>query len=161
MKKFKSMLAVMLAMICSFGATSCDDDDNDIDTIADITDGTYIGTMTCTMMGIDSIFNDVTVEIDDIDNLNLVNVKIHAFGGKMFSLPTINVKEISVSAGDGGAVILKDKEFSNQVQMGSTLKSYSGTLRGTVKGKTLDMEMAIKMGTMPQALVCKFIGIDD
>ena len=82
MKKFKTMMAMMLALVAmcvTFSSCSSDDDDDKTTAAAAEVVGTYEGDMTLKVSSSESTSSNMTFKIEKVDD-NHVNVILPAFG---------------------------------------------------------------------------------
>lgn len=105
MKKFKTMMAMMLALVSmcvAFSSCSSDDDDNNgagSSATAEQVVGTYVGeTMSIALAGqgdMDPLEN-ATFKLEKVDDSH-VNITLPAFGSAPMALPSITVKNLAVT----------------------------------------------------------------
>lgn len=105
MKKFKTMMAMMLALVSmcvAFSSCSSDDDDNNgagSSATAEQVVGTYVGeTMSIALAGqgdMDPLEN-ATFKLEKVDDSH-VNIILPAFGSAPMALPSITVKNLAVT----------------------------------------------------------------
>ena len=170
MKKFMTMLAMLLAIVC-VGAmfTSCDDDD-DVKTTpaAKSVEGSYTGKLTCAIMNKQLEFDNQTYKIEAVDDAN-VKVTIPQFEYKMGSgeaavsmmVPEIVVEGVKV-AGSDGKYALAETSYSVDYKNGAFDGAYAGIVKGSVEGNTLTLNFTTQFTgkpiSMPMALTCVFTG---
>lgn len=103
MKRFRTIFS---AMVLSFAfvafLSSCSDDDKDTPEVpaANSVAGVYEGEMTCSVMGQESIFEDMTFTLSVIDDAT-VKIVISEFGNPPMKVPSINIDGVKVSGEDG------------------------------------------------------------
>ena len=71
MKKFKTMMAMMLALVSmcvAFSSCSSDDDDNTAGGAKEIV-GTYTSTLNVAVMGQSSSYEDKTIKVEAVDEI--------------------------------------------------------------------------------------------
>ena len=155
MKRVKSIFpAMMLCMsvICSMAFVSCDSkEDEPAVPAAKSVAGEYTNSMTVTVMGSESVFENVTYTIVATSD-SKVDVQISAFGNPPMRVPAFTVKDVVVSGTDGNYT-LAETQFSGTTEAG---KAYSGTLAGTVADNTLTANMSLQYGAMPMPMICSF-----
>lgn len=151
MKKLKSIFAIMmLCIVCVAIMSSCSDNEDEPSIpAAKCVEGTYTGDMTCTVMGSDQVFDNVTVNVTTVDE-STVNLSVSTFGNPPMQIPGIEIKAVKVSGADG-KYTFADTEFSSTTDTG---KAYSGTLRGSFENNTLAIEFNLHYGAMPMPMIC-------
>lgn len=93
MKKFKTMMAMMLALVSmcvAFSSCSSDDDDNVAVAAAKEIADTYTGSLDMTVMGDASTYDNLTMKIEAVDDAT-VKVTLPACGEGMMALPALEV----------------------------------------------------------------------
>jgi hypothetical protein len=152
MKNFKSIFATMLACVCvTLGFASCSSDSDDELPAAQAVAGSYHNDMTCTVMGSESTFEDLTFVVKTVDESH-VTVVVPSFGSGSMLLPSFEVTPVVVT-GSEEACVLAETDFSGTTDSGM---AYSGTLAGTYENGTLNLNMSLKPGAMPMSLICTF-----
>lgn len=167
MKKFKTMLAMMLALFCvGFAFTSCGDDDSDnsgnggnntVNTdIAKVIAGTYHNKLSMTVMGEASVYKNAAVVVEKVDETTL-KITLPACGEGMMALPALEVPAVKI-AGSGGIYTLAQENYTGSVTVNGAEKKYTVTLNGTFKenGKVLVLNYSLQYGKMPAAMIGKF-----
>lgn len=105
MKKFKTMMAMMLALVSmcvAFSSCSSDDDDNNgagSSATAEQVVGTYVGeTMSIALAGQGDMepLENATFKLEKVDDSH-VNIILPAFGSAPMALPSITVKNLAVT----------------------------------------------------------------
>lgn len=105
MKKFKTMMAMMLALVSmcvAFSSCSSDDDDNNgagSSATAEQVVGTYVGeTMSIALadQGDMDPLENATFKLEKVDDSH-VNITLPAFGSAPMALPSITVKNLAVT----------------------------------------------------------------
>lgn len=154
------MTAIMMAMLSSCIAfTSCSDDDEDDNSTpaAELVAGTYTDNMTCTVMGSESTYENVTVTINKVTDAT-VDVVLPGFGSGVMTLPSITLSGVKVS-GNGTSATIDEQTFTGTVTNASGAeKSYTCTIAGSHADGKLTLNYSIQYGSMPMAMVCKFPG---
>ena len=172
MKKFRSMLAIMMAMACAVAFVSCGDDDDDnnsnngsnnnsltdndgseeVAAIAKILEGEYTGTETITVMGSGS--SDTVVYKVEATGAATITITIPGGGGGAMSYPNLPVEDLKV-ASDGTF----SGEYAGSVTKDDgTVKAYSCTISGKYVDGILTFDGSLKYGNMPMAMIIKFEG---
>ena len=154
MKKFKTMLAMMLALVCMTVAfTSCsgdDDDDNTAVAAAKEIAGTYTSTLNVSVMGEPSTYEDKTVKVEVVDD-NTVKITLPSFGEGMMTLPEFTVPAVKVSSSNGGYVLAQTKYTGTGLNVKGEEKQYTVTLEGSFKNNTLSLQFKPLFGNMPES----------
>lgn len=158
MKKFKTMLAMMLALVGMCVAfTSCggdDDDDVQIPAAKEI-EATYTSNLEMTAMGETSTTEGAVLKIE-AENDNTVKVTLPSSGSGMMALPALEVPAVAVS-GSNGSYTFEKKDYKGTVTVNGTEKKYTVTLQGTFKNNTLTVNYSLQYGKMPAAMVGKYV----
>lgn len=154
MKTIKAIFATM--MVCLSMATvmtSCSDDDKDEPALpaAKSIEGTYTGDMTCSVMGSESVFENLTYTVTAVSDAT-VRIAIPSFGNPPMQLPQITIEDIAVTGSDG-KYQLTAKSFSGTTPDG---KAYSGEIKGSSETGILTVQFSLKYGAMPMAMICSF-----
>lgn len=147
----KSIFAtVLLSIVCVAGMSSCSDNEDEPSIpAAKSVEGTYKGDMTCTALGTELVFANITITVTTADE-SFVNVEISTFGNPPMQIPGIEIKAIKVSGTDG-KYTLADTEFSG---ISDTGNAYSGTLRGSFENNTITIGLNLQYGAMPMPMIC-------
>lgn len=149
MKKFK-LLAFLLSLISVFSLTSCDDYEDEPDTpAAKQIEGSYSGTMECSVMGSVDTFENMSFRIVATDDAT-VTVTLPPFGNAPMAMPSITLEGVKVSE-TNGIVTLKETEVNGLNDSG---KKYTLTLTGTVEGNVLNIKFNLLYGSMPMPIIC-------
>lgn len=154
MIRLKSILATMLAVLSLISFNSCSDkEDNEpaATPAAKSIAGTYKGDMTCSVMGQESIFNDMTFNITSTDDAT-VSIEISSFGEPPMQVPAITVTGVKVTGSDG-TYSLASTEFKGEMSNG---KTYSGTLDGNYASDKITIRFNLQYGSMPMPMICSF-----
>ncbi len=164
MKKFKSMLAIMMAMACVVSFVSCGDDDDDnsnngsnnggeeVSGIAKTIEGEYTGDETITVMG--SGDTETATYKVEATGASTITIIIPGGGGGAMSYPDLPVEGLSV-ASDGTF----SGEYAGSVSKeDGSVKAYSCTMSGKYVDGVLTLNGSLKYGNMPMAMVIKFEG---
>ena len=133
MKKFKTMMAMMLALVSmcvAFSSCSSDDDPVAVAAAKEIA-GTYTGSL------------DMTVTLP-------------ACGEGMMALPALEVPAVKVS-GSNGAYAFSQENYAGTITVNGAEKKYTVTLHGTLKDKTLTVNYSVQYGKMPMPMIGKFV----
>ena len=157
MKKFKTMMAMMLALVsmCVVFNSCSSDDDNDTVVAAKEIAGSYTGNMEMTVMGETSPYDNVTMKIEVVDDAT-VKVTLPACGEGMMALPALEVPAVKVS-GSNGAYAFAQENYAGTITVNGAEKKYTVTLQGTLKDKTLTVNYSVQYGKMPMPMIGKFV----
>lgn len=155
MKKFKTMFAMMLALVgmcVAFTACSSDDDDEAPATPAALEfAGTYQDDMTCTVSSSTDTYEDVTFTIV-AKSETTVDITLPGFGNPPMQLPAITLEGVKVTTVSGVPTIA-EQEFSGELSNG---KKYTCTIAGEYKGGKLTLNYSLQYGNMPFKMICSF-----
>ncbi|MCM1225003.1 MAG: calycin-like domain-containing protein [Muribaculaceae bacterium] len=154
MNRYKSILATMLAVLSLLSFNSCSDKESDEPTdtpAAKSVAGTYKGDMTCSVMGQESVFEDMTFTVTASDDAT-VSVGISSFGNPPMQVPEITVPDVKV-AGSDGTYSLASTKFEGELSNG---KTYSGTLDGSYASDQITIRFNLQYGSMPMPMICSF-----
>lgn len=153
MKRFTTIFATMMLCIgLSTGFTSCSDNEEDQPAApaAKSIEGAYHGDMTCSVMGSESTFEDMTFTLAAKDDAT-VSLTMSSFGEPPMQVPEITIPDIKVS-GENGTYTLATTNFDTE----SNGKKISGVVQGTFADNTLDVKINLQYGNMPMPLICSF-----
>ena len=158
MKKFKTMMAMMLALVSmcvAFSSCSSDDDNDTVAAAKEIADS-YTGNMEMTVMNSPSTYENVTMKIEAVDDAT-VKVTLPACGdGGMMALPALEVPAVKVS-GSNGAYAFSQEKYTGTVTVNGAVKNYTVILQGTLKDNTLTVNYQVQYGNMPMPMKAKFV----
>ena len=162
MKKFKTMMAMMLALVSmcvAFSSCSSDDDPVAVAAAKEIA-GTYTGSLDMTVMGTASTYDNLTMKIEAVDDAT-VKVTLPACGEGMMALPALEVPAVKVPAvkvsGSNGAYAFSQEDYAGTITVNGAEKKYTVTLQGTLKDKTLTVNYSVQYGKMPMPMIGKFV----
>ena len=153
MKKFKTMMAMMLALVSmcvAFSSCSSDDDPVAVAAAKEIA-GTYTGSLDMTVMGTASTYDNLTMKIEAVDDATLP-----ACGEGMMALPALEVPAVKAS-GSNGAYAFSQENYAGTITVNGAEKKYTVTLHGTLKDKTLTVNYSVQYGKMPMPMIGKFV----
>lgn len=154
MKKIKTIFPALAFGLCLSGmVSSCSDSEEDGPAVpaAKSVEGTYNGDMVCSVMGNESVFEDMTVTIDATDESS-VSVTVSPFGSAPMAVPALEINGVPVS-GEDGVYTLASTEFSGTTESG---KAYSGTLQGNYEEDEMTVRFNLLYGAMPMPMICTF-----
>lgn len=157
MKKIKAIFASMAMAITVLATcamfTSCSDDDKDEPETPAATaiTGSYTGDMTCSVMGSESTFEDLTITIASTDDAT-VSITLASFGEPPMQVPEITITGVKV-AGTDGTYSIAESQFSGTTSSG---RAYSGTTKGSVVDNNLTLNLQLQYGAMPMPMICTF-----
>lgn len=157
MKKFKTMMAMMLALVSmcvAFSSCSSDDDPVAVAAAKEIAD-TYTGSLDMTVMGTASAYDNLTMKIEAVDDAT-VKVTLPACGEGMMALPALEVPAVKFS-GSNGAYAFSQEDYAGTITVNGAEKKYTVTLQGTLKDKTLTVNYSVQYGKMPMPMIGKFV----
>lgn len=143
----------LLASGASLLSCSDNNDDKPATPAAKEITGTYKGDMTSSVMGSESVFEDMTVTVAAPDAAT-ATLTISSFGNPPMQIPGITISGVKVS-GEDGVYTLTTTAFSGQADSGTT---YSGTAKGSYADGTIDIQFSLQYGAMPMPLICSFAG---
>lgn len=153
MKATKLLSAIMIMTFGLFALTSCGSDDKDEPQTpaARSIAGTYNGDMTCSVMGSEDLFEDMTFTVTAVDD-SKVNITISSFGNPPMQVPEITIKNVAVSGSDGNYTIATTN-FEGDLANG---KKYSGVIQGNYASEQLNLQFNLQYGAMPMPMICNF-----
>lgn len=157
MKKFKTMMAMMLALVSmcvAFSSCSSDDDPVAVAAAKEFA-GTYTGSLDMTVMGTASTYDNLTMKIEAVDDAT-VKVTLPACGEGMMALPALEVPAVKAS-GSNGAYAFSQENYAGTITVNGAEKKYTVTLHGTLKDKTLTVNYSVQYGKMPMPMIGKFV----
>ena len=157
MKKFKTMMAMMLALVsmCVAFSSCSSDDDNDTVAAAKEIAGSYTSSLDMTVMGQASTFDNLTMKIEAVDDAT-VKVTLPACDKGMMPLPALEVPAVKVT-GSNGAYAFSQENYAGTVTVNGAEKKYTVTLQGTFKDNTLTVKYSVQYGKMPMPMIGKFV----
>lgn len=156
MKKFKTMMAMMLVLVSmcvAFSSCSSDDDPVAVAAAKEIA-GTYTGSLDMTVMGTASTYDNLT-KIEAVDDAT-VKVTLPACGEGMMALPALEVPAVKAS-GSNGAYAFSQENYAGTITVNGAEKKYTVTLHGTLKDKTLTVNYSVQYGKKPMPMIGKFV----
>lgn len=157
MKKFKTMMAMMLALVSmcvAFSSCSSDDDPVAVAAEKEIA-GTYTGSLDMTVMGTASTYDNLTMKIEAVDDAT-VKVTLPACGEGMMALPALEVPAVKAS-GSNGAYAFSQENYAGTITVNGAEKKYTVTLHGKLEDKTLTVNYSVLYGNMPMPMIGKFV----
>lgn len=157
MKKFKTMMVMMLALVSmcvAFSSCSSDDDPVAVAAAKEIAD-TYTGSLNMTVMGTASTYDNLTMKIEAVDDAT-VKVTLPACGEGMMALPALEVPAVKVSCSNG-AYAFSQESYAGTITVNGAEKNYTVTLQGTLRDNTLTVNYSVQYGKMPMPMIGKFV----
>lgn len=155
MKKIKTMLAMMLAMVAFCGVmTSCGDDDDETVAAAKEVVGTYVDNLEMTVMTSTSTYENAEVKVEYADDSH-VNITLPGAGSGSMTLPSITVPKVDIS-GSNGSYTLSLNNYSGTVSVNGVDKNYTVTISGTYSNNVLELNYSLQYGAMPMPMIGKF-----
>ena len=122
MKKFKTMMAMMLALVSmcvAFSSCSSDDDPVAVAAAKEIA-GTYTGSLNMTVMGEASTYDNLTMKIEAVDDAT-VKVTLPACGEGMMALPALEVPAVKAS-GSNGAYAFSQENYAGTITVNGAVE---------------------------------------
>lgn len=151
MEKIKTILLSLLLMTILPSLSSCSDKEDEPSVpAARSVAGTYQGDMTSSVMGQESVFENMTFTLNATDD-STVSLVISTFGNPPMQVPEITIPGIKVS-GENGTYTLAATEFSQEANG----KKCSGVVRGNFANNTLEINFNLQYGAMPMPMICSF-----
>lgn len=162
MKNLRFIFVTMLLCLGFAAAlTSCSDkEDEPSDSVASgaaaKVAGTYSGDMGCIVMNTPFNFEDMTIEVESVDD-DTVEINIPSFGPSSMNMkmPALTVPGVKVT-GEDGSYTLATTEFDETTDEG---KSYSGKISGSYNNNELKISYELRYGNMPMPMVCSYTGV--
>ena len=157
MKKIKTMMAMMLAVVgmCVTFSACSDDGDEKIAPAADYVAGSYISNLDITVMGQTTTYENVEAKVEKVD-ANTINVMLPAAGEGAMALPALPVNTIKVSGSDGTYTFAVEA-YKGTVVVNDATKEYTVTLQGTFANNQLTLNYQLQYGNMPMAMIGRFV----
>ncbi len=152
MERIKIIFAIFVSCLgFSSVLQSCTDKDDDpVIPAAKYVAGTYTGDMTSSVMGEESVFENLMFEVTATD-ASTVSIKTSSFGNPPMKMPEMTIPGIMVS-GENGKYILTPTDFDLEVDG----KKCSGTIQGSFLDKRITINFTLNYGAMPMPLICSF-----
>jgi len=153
MKKFKTMMAMMLALVgmcVAFSSCSSDDDDDKSVAAAEQVIGTYVGDMTVTVSSSESTNENMEFKVEKVDDSH-VNIVLPAFGQAPMALPSITVQNLAVTESNGTYTI-PQTTFDQTLENGKAISHTA--IAATIKDGKMHIQFALQYGNMPFAMNC-------
>lgn len=151
MKATKFLSAMLAVAFSLFTFVSCGSEDEPETPAARSIAGQYHGDMTCSVMGEESTFEDMTFTVTAVDD-ETASISISSFGNPPMQVPAFVVGNIKVNGTDGNYT-LAATEFRGDLPNGRT---YSGTIQGSFAANTLNLQFNLQYGAMPMPMICSF-----
>ena len=165
MMKTLKMIGLM-AMLCFAmpAFVSCDKDDDDKDDLISVTEvtGSYTGTLQAIVTNVDcEMPGEYTITIqkepneDDEVQVVIPETSFKYPGSERPStIPSFTIPDVDVKTSGNGYIISEDDYavYVNGVK-------YSGKIRGTVSGKTVEINYIVTPGAMPMPISYTFKGV--
>lgn len=150
-KFFSALMMLAMGIFCLSLSSCSDDDDEPAIAAAKAIEASYTADMTCSVMGSESIFEDVTFNVTAIDDAT-AKIEISSFGEAPMKVPAITIENVKVSGTDGNYTIATTN-FEGDLANG---KKYSGVLQGSFANNTINIQFNLNYGAMPMPLICTF-----
>lgn len=153
MKKNTSILTIVMLLVgIAFLNTSCSKEEQPAIPAANSIAGTYTSDMTCSVMGTEQIFENLTFTVTAKDEAT-VTVDMPPFGEPPMQMPAISVSNVKV-AGSDGTYALATTNFDGTSETG---RAYSGTLGGKFADGIITIQFQLHYGAMPMPMICTFV----
>lgn len=154
MKQIKTIFASLIlafSMVMTLSACSDNDDKEPSVPAAKSVAGIYEGTMTCSVAGSDSEFENMTFTLTAIDDAH-VTLTVSSFGNPPMQVPELQMPDIAVS-GENGTYALANTKFEQETNG----KKCSGVVEGSYAQDRLTIQFTLNYGAMPMPMICTFI----
>ncbi len=154
MKKYRPILTTLtLACLAMTAFTSCSDDDDNTPAApaAKQIEGTYTSSMTCSVMGSEDTFDDMTFTLTATDDAT-IDMTVPSFGNPPMQVPGFTITDMKVTGTDGTYTIAPTT-FEGTTDTGRT---YSGQATGTYTDDILTVNFSLTYGAMPMPMICTF-----
>ena len=160
MKKFKTMMAMMLALVSmcvAFSSCSSDDDDNDgkSNATADYVAGSYVSNLDMTVMTQTETYENATIKLEKVDD-NTINVVLPAVGEGKMALPSITVPNLKVT-GANGSYAFNVEGYKGSLEVNGATKEFTITMSGAFVNGKLTLTYSLQYGTMPMPMLGSFV----
>lgn len=152
MKKIKTMMAMMMALVAmcvTFSSCSSDDDPAPAAASAQVV-GTYEGDMTVKVSTSESTSENMTFQVVKVDDTH-VKVVLPAFGEAPMALPSITADNLPVTGSDGSFTI-PASTFDQTLENGKKVSNTAIT--ATFKDGKMNIQFALQYGNMPLVMNC-------
>lgn len=158
MKKFKTMLVMMMALVgmcVAFSSCSSDDDDDKVTPAAEYVAGSYVNTLEMTVMGETSTYENAEIKVEKVDD-NTVNVVLPKAGEGMMALPSLTIPALKVT-GSNGSYAFAVESYKGSIEVNGATKEYTVTLSGAFANGQLTLNYQLQYGKMPMPMIGKFV----
>lgn len=153
------LAAIMCMMAPAF--VSCDKDDDEPVAVANVI-GSYTGTLEAVVTNIDcEMPGEYTIAIQkepkENDEVQVVIPETsfkYPGSDKLNTIPSFTIPEVDVKS-VGNVYVISEDDYvvtANGVQ-------YSGSIRGTINGKAVEISYTVTPGSMPMPISYKFKGV--
>ena len=159
MKKIKNIFAAIILCGVVFSTTfvSCSaKEDEPVTPAAKSIEGVYNGDMTSSVMGSESVIEDVMLTVAATDDAT-ASITVSSFGEPPMQVASITIPGIAVS-GDDGVYTLATTAFSGMTDTG---KAYSGTAQGSFADNRLTLQWNLTYGAMPMPMIFTFSALKE
>ena len=157
MKKFKTMMAMMLALVgmcVAFSSCSSDDDDDKVTPAAEYVAGSYVSNLDMTVMGETSTYENAEIKLEKVDD-KTINVVLPAAGEGMMALPSITVPNVKVTGSNGNYAFAVDS-YKGSIEVNGATKEFTVTMSGAFATGKLTLNYQLQYGKMPMPMIGKF-----
>lgn len=160
MKKLKTMLAMMLALVSMTVAfTSCSSDDDEDDAavaVAEQVVGTYTGDLTIKVSTSEDTTEGLNFKVEKVDDSH-VNVTLPSYGEGAMSFPGLTVKNLLVT-GSNGTYTIPETTFDQTIQVNGVDKVISqSAISATFTSGKMTLKYAMQYGKMPMVMNCSTV----
>ncbi len=156
MKKIKTMLAMILALVAmtvAFSACSSDNDDDNTGSTATQLAGTYTGDVEMFVSGTSyGSESNKTLVFTASSNVT-ANITLPAAGSDKMQLPALEVANVLVTTKAG----VPSFSVSNYKGTTSEGKAYTVNLEGSYSNSKLTVDYSVQYGNMPMAITFKYV----
>ena len=156
MKKLKTMLAMMLALVAMTVAfTSCggDDDDNTPAAAASQVVGTYVGDLTIKVSTSESTDENMEFKVEKVDDSH-VNVVLPSYGEGSMYFPGLTIKNLLLT-GSNGTYTIPETTFDQTITVnGEEKKIQQSAITVTFANGKMNLKYAMQYGRMPLVMNC-------
>lgn len=153
MKRIKTFFAatVLCAAIATTFVSCSEKEDEPVTPAAKSIAGVYCGDMTSSVMGSESVIEDVMLTVAATDDAT-ASITVSSFGEPPMQVASITIPGIAVSGADG-VYTLATTAFSGTTDTG---KAYSGTAQGSFADNRLTLQWNLTYGAMPMPMIFTF-----
>ena len=157
MKKIKTMMAMIVALVAMTVAfSSCSKNDNNDDaataTAAQVV-GTYTGDLAIEVSTSKSTTNGLEFKVEKADDTH-VNLTLPAYGEGSMAFPGLTIKNLLVT-GSNGTYTIPETSFNQTITVNGEEKTIQQTaLTATFANGKMTLKYAMQYGKMPLVMNC-------